>query len=130
MFKNVDLRCWAALDLIVTIELVVHHTDKACQGSLSVSNAEVKKGLDLLRELRKFHENVLLLSHLQESRQIYAGMQEVGRIGIIADRKVQLVYCWYSVALAKITTMQVTLTSTSERMLRRYLWLNELNLKA
>jgi hypothetical protein len=37
---------------------------------LTVGYAEVKQGLQLLRQLRKLHEDVLLCPHSQESRQI------------------------------------------------------------
>jgi hypothetical protein len=37
---------------------------------LTVGYAEIKQGLQLLRQLRKLHEDVLLCSHSQESRQI------------------------------------------------------------
>jgi hypothetical protein len=71
----------------------VHHAHEAIVRGLftvaSVGNAEVKQGLDLLWELRKLHEEVLLPSHPEEDTKVYFSKVQHHRIRVITNREVE-----------------------------------------
>ena len=51
---------------------------------LPIGYAEVEQGLQLIGQLRKLHEDVLLCPHSQESRQVNGSQVEVLRVRILA----------------------------------------------
>jgi len=75
VLENVYQRMFRVIFLVRWL-LVLHNTEESvCQVFFvfTIGNAEVKKGLELLRQLRELNKYVLLCPHLQKSWKVDAG---------------------------------------------------------
>ncbi len=125
MFKNVN-NCV----LLVISFLVFHNAEESVHLSLLltffISYAKVKQSHKFFWESREIHEDVLLISHSNESLKIYLSLVEKLRITIITD--------WYSQVVLHRCGLQISLSQsliiTTERSkVWLYLLAKNLNFK-
>ena len=79
-------------DVHYALLLHVHHTEEAMRLTVfGLADAEIKKGLDLVWELRELREDVLLFAHVKELCDVDRSHVEENWVCIITHCDVKLV---------------------------------------